>query len=204
MQREDEETNLSDVGYDDIGGCCKQMAQIRELVELPLRHLQLFKSIGIKPPRGILLFESPGMGMTLMARVVANETGAFFLINSPEIMSKIAGESESNLRKAFEEAASLCAEATMQQVCEKMDLIHLDKDTIGAEALDSLGVTMENMRFALGTSNPSALRETVVEVPTVTWDDIFDEAHPAAPCVVFSEFVEMRELAEEHQSYEQA
>lgn len=105
VKREDEENNLADVGYDDIGGCRKQMAQIRELVELPLRHPQLFKSIGIKPPRGILLFGPPGTGKTLMARAVANETGAFFfLINGPEIMSKMAGESESNLRKAFEEA----------------------------------------------------------------------------------------------------
>ena len=60
----------------------------------------------------------------------------------------------------------------MQQIREKMDLIDLDEDTIDAEVLDSLGVTMENFRFALGTSNPSALRETVVEVPTVKWDDI--------------------------------
>ena len=105
VKREDEESNLADVGYDDIGGCRKQMAQIRELVELPLRHPQLFKSIGIKPPRGILMFGPPGTGKTLMARAVANETGAFFfLINGPEIMSKMAGESESNLRKAFEEA----------------------------------------------------------------------------------------------------
>jgi transitional endoplasmic reticulum ATPase len=93
IKREDEETSLN------------EMAQIRELVELPLRHPQLFKSIGIKPPRGILLFGPPGTGKTLIARAVANETGAFFfLINGPEIMSKMAGESESNLRKAFEEA----------------------------------------------------------------------------------------------------
>ena len=105
VKREDEDSNLNDVGYDDIGGCRKQMAQIRELVELPLRHPQLFKSIGIKPPRGLLMYGPPGTGKTLMARAVANETGAFFfLINGPEIMSKMAGESESNLRKAFEEA----------------------------------------------------------------------------------------------------
>lgn len=105
IKREDEEQSLNEVGYDDIGGCRKQMAQIRELVELPLRHPQLFKSIGIKPPRGILMFGPPGTGKTLIARAVANETGAFFfLINGPEIMSKMAGESESNLRKAFEEA----------------------------------------------------------------------------------------------------
>ena len=76
-----------------------------QLVELPLRHPQLFKSIGIKPPRGILLFGSLGTGKTLMARVVANEMGVFFfLLNGLEIMSKMAGESGSNLRKAFEEA----------------------------------------------------------------------------------------------------
>lgn len=104
IKREDEE-RLNEVGYDDVGGMRKQMAQIRELVELPLRHPQLFKSIGVKPPKGILLFGPPGSGKTLIGRAVANETGAFFfLINGPEIMSKLAGESEGNLRKAFEEA----------------------------------------------------------------------------------------------------
>ncbi|KAJ7254001.1 VCP protein [Mycena haematopus] len=68
--------------------------------------------------------------------------------------------------------ASLCSEAAMQQIREKMDLIDLDEDTIDAEVLDSLGVTMDNFRFALGTSNPSVLRKTVVEVPTVKWDDV--------------------------------
>lgn len=75
------------------------------MVELPIRHPQLFKNIGIKPPRGILLYGPPGSGKTLIARAVANETGAFFfLINGPEIMSKMAGDSESNLRKAFAQA----------------------------------------------------------------------------------------------------
>ncbi|GAB0207853.1 hypothetical protein GRJ2_003251000 [Grus japonensis] len=105
IKREDEEESLNEVGYDDIGGCRKQLAQIKEMVELPLRHPVLFKAIGVKPPRGILLYGPPGTGKTLIARAVANETGAFFfLINGPEIMSKLAGESESNLRKAFEEA----------------------------------------------------------------------------------------------------
>eukprot|EP01084_Bolivina_argentea_P242219 406414_1 len=81
------------------------MAQIREMIELPLRHPALFKNLGIRPPRGILLYGPPGCGKTLIARAVANETGAFFfLINGPEVMSKMAGESETNLRKAFEEA----------------------------------------------------------------------------------------------------
>ena len=148
IKREDEEESLNEVGYDDVGGCRKQLAQIKEvkergreggrererrkreregeiliiiilfllhsifffnfiilfltlkMVELPLRHPQLFKAIGVKPPRGILLYGPPGTGKTLIARAVANETGAFFfLINGPEIMSKMAGESESNLRK---------------------------------------------------------------------------------------------------------
>ncbi|KAL6937766.1 AAA ATPase cdc48 [Hanseniaspora osmophila] len=291
INREDEENNINEVGYDDIGGVRKQMAQIRELVELPLRHPQLFKAVGIKPPKGILMYGPPGTGKTLMARAVANETGAFFfLINGPEVMSKMAGESESNLRKAFEEAeknspsiifideidsiapkrdktngeverrvvsqlltlmdgmkarsnivviaatnrpnsidpalrrfgrfdrevdigvpdatgrleilrihtknmkladdvdldvlasethgyvgadmASLCSEAAMQQIREKMDIIDLDEDEIDAEVLDSLGVTMDNFRFALGNSNPSALRETVVQNVNVSWEDI--------------------------------
>merc|ERR1719478_276578 len=104
IKREDEE-RLDDVGYDDVGGCRKQMAMIREMIELPLRHPALFKTLGVKPPRGVLLHGPPGSGKTLIARAVANETGAFFfLINGPEIMSKMAGESEGNLRKAFEEA----------------------------------------------------------------------------------------------------
>ena len=91
INREDEE-KLDDVGYDDIGGCRKQMASIREMIELPLRHPQLFKTLGVKPPRGVLLYGPPGSGKTLIARAVANETGAFFfLINGPEIMSKMAG-----------------------------------------------------------------------------------------------------------------
>ncbi|KAI0978901.1 hypothetical protein GJ496_005079 [Pomphorhynchus laevis] len=107
IKRDDEEVGLNEVGYDDIGGCRKQLAQIKEMVELPLRHPQLFKTIGVKPPRGVLLYGPPGTGKTLIARAVANETGAFFfLINGPEIMSKLSGESESNLRKAFQEAES--------------------------------------------------------------------------------------------------
>lgn len=104
LGREDDE-RMDEVGYDDIGGCSRQLAQIRELVELPLRHPQLFRAVGIPPPRGVLMYGPPGSGKTMIAKAVAAETGAFFFIlNGPEIMSKLAGESESNLRKAFEEA----------------------------------------------------------------------------------------------------
>eukprot|EP00698_Gefionella_okellyi_P013698 TRINITY_DN376_c0_g1_i5.p1 TRINITY_DN376_c0_g1~~TRINITY_DN376_c0_g1_i5.p1 ORF type:complete len:815 (+),score=225.61 TRINITY_DN376_c0_g1_i5:173-2446(+) len=289
--KRDEVEKLNDVGYDDIGGLRKQLAQIREMVELPLRHPKLFQTIGIKPPRGILMFGPPGTGKTLIARAVANETGAFFfLINGPEIMSKMSGESEANLRRAFEEAeknspaiifideidaiapkrdkangeverrivsqlltlmdglksraqvivmaatnrpnsidqalrrfgrfdreldigipdptgrmeimrihtknmklapdvdleqiasethgyvgadlAQLSTEAAMQCIREKMDVIDLEDETIDAAILDSMAVTQDHFRFALGSTNPSALRETVVEVPNIKWDDI--------------------------------
>ena len=104
VSREEEE-RADGVGYDDIGGMRKQLALIREMIELPLRHPALFKNLGVKPPRGVLLYGPPGTGKTLIAKAVANETGAFFfLINGPEVMSKMAGEAEANLRKAFEEA----------------------------------------------------------------------------------------------------
>lgn len=290
IKREDEE-RMDEVGYDDVGGCRRQMAQIREMIELPLRHPALFKTLGVKPPRGVLLYGPPGSGKTLIARAVANETGAFFfLINGPEIMSKMAGESEGNLRKAFEEAeknapsiifideidsiapkrdktngeverrivsqmltlmdglkkranvvvigatnrpntidpalrrfgrfdreidigcpdengrleifrihtrnmkldedvdpeevarethgfvgadiAALCTEAAMQCIREKMDLIDIEDDTIDAEVLNAMSVNQEHFKHALSQANPSSLRETVVEVPNVTWEDI--------------------------------
>jgi len=285
------ENQATEVGYDDIGGCRKQLAQIRELVELPLRHPKLFQNIGVKPPRGILMYGPPGCGKTLIGRAVANETGAFFfLINGPEIMSKMAGDSESNLRKAFEEAeknapaiifidevdsiapkrdkaegeverrvvsqlltlmdglksrsnvvvmaatnrpnsidpalrrfgrfdreldigipdpigrleilrihtknmkladevdleaiakdthgfvgsdlAQLCAEAAMHCIREKMELIRIEDDSVPAEVLNSMFVTQEHFKAAMKNTNPSALRETTVEVPNVTWADV--------------------------------
>ena len=290
VKREDEE-KADDIGYDDIGGCRRQLAQIREMIELPLRHPQLFKTLGVKPPKGVLLYGPPGSGKTMIARAVANETGAFFfLINGPEIMSKMAGEAEANLRRAFEEAeknspaiifideidsiapkrektggevekrvvsqlltlmdgvkgrgqcvvigatnrpntidpalrrfgrfdreidigvpdevgrieimrihtknmklsedvdildlaknshgyvgadlAQLCTEAAMNCIREKMDLIDLEAETIDAAILDAMAVTQDHFKSALGQVNPSSLRETVVEVPNVTWEDI--------------------------------
>lgn len=290
IKREDEE-KADGIGYDDIGGCRKQLAQIREMIELPLRHPQLFKNLGIKPPRGVLLFGPPGSGKTLIARAIANETGAFFfLINGPEIMSKMAGEAEGNLRKAFEEAeknapaiifideidsiapkrdktngevekrivsqlltlmdglkgrgqlviigatnrpnsidpalrrfgrfdreldigvpdetgrmevlrihtknmklsedvdlakvakdshgyvgadlAQLCTEAGLQCIREKMNLIDIEDDKIDAQILEAMAVTNDHFNFAMEHTNPSSLRETVVETPNVSWNDI--------------------------------
>lgn len=291
IRREDMMNDASLIGYDDVGGCRKQMAQIRELVELPLRHPVLYNRIGVRPPKGILLYGPPGTGKTLIAKAISNETGAFlYIINGPEIMSKMAGESENNLRKAFQEAeknapsiifmdeidsiapkrektqgeverrivsqlltlmdgmkarsevivlgatnrpnsidpalrrygrfdreieigipdaigrleilrihtknmklannvdlesiandthgfvgsdiASLCSEAAMQQIREKMPLIDMDNDEIDAEVLASLEVTNENFKYAIKNTDPSSLRETVVQTPNVNWEDI--------------------------------
>ncbi|KAM7475507.1 hypothetical protein LguiB_022750 [Lonicera macranthoides] len=290
IKREQEE-RLNEIGYDDVGGVRKQIAQIRELVELPLRQPKLFKEIGVKPPKGILLYGPPGTGKTRIARAVATETGAFIVvINGPEIMMSRVGESESKLREAFEEAeengpsiifideidsiapnrekthgevekrtvsqlltlmdglnsrgnvvvvgatnrpnsidpalrrfgrfdreihigvpdemgrlevlgihtktmklgedvdlervardthgyvgadlAALCTEAALQCIREQMAVIDLEDENIDAEILDSMAVTNEHFQTALGFSNPSSLRETVVEIPNASWEDI--------------------------------
>ena len=91
--------------YEDIGGLHEDIQRIREMVELPLRHPELFQRLGIEPPKGVLLHGPPGCGKTLLARAVANESEAnFFSINGPEIMSKFYGESEARLREIFEQA----------------------------------------------------------------------------------------------------
>jgi len=94
-----------DVTYEDIGGLDEELKKVREMIELPLKHPEIFERLGIDAPKGVLLHGPPGTGKTLLAKAVANETNAnFILINGPEIMSKYYGQSEENLRKKFEEA----------------------------------------------------------------------------------------------------
>ncbi|ACV48201.1 MULTISPECIES: CDC48 family AAA ATPase [Halomicrobium] len=94
-----------DVAYEDIGGLDSELEQVREMIELPMRHPELFQQLGIEPPKGVLLHGPPGTGKTLMAKAVANEIDAHFTtISGPEIMSKYYGESEEQLREVFEEA----------------------------------------------------------------------------------------------------
>ncbi|MCF7872412.1 CDC48 family AAA ATPase [Candidatus Woesearchaeota archaeon] len=100
-----EETPAFEVSYEDVGGLDEELKKIREMVELPLKHPEVFQRLGIEPPKGVLLHGPPGTGKTLLAKAVANETNSnFHVINGPEIMSKFYGESEANLRKIFEEA----------------------------------------------------------------------------------------------------
>ncbi len=94
------------VAYEDIGGLTSEVGKVREMIELPLRHPELFEKLGVDAPKGVLLHGPPGTGKTLLAKAVASETSANFLtIGGPEIMSKFHGESEERLREIFKEAA---------------------------------------------------------------------------------------------------
>jgi transitional endoplasmic reticulum ATPase len=94
------------LGYEDVGGLKPQLGRIRELIELPLRHPEVFARLGIDPPKGVLLHGPPGCGKTLIARIIAQESSAnFYSISGPEIIHKFYGESEAHLRKIFDEAS---------------------------------------------------------------------------------------------------
>jgi transitional endoplasmic reticulum ATPase len=100
-----EKKGIPIVTYEDIGGLHEEIQRIREMVELPLRHPELFQRLGIEPPRGVFLYGPPGCGKTLLAKAVANESDAnFYVISGPEIMSKFYGESEARLREIFQKA----------------------------------------------------------------------------------------------------
>ncbi|WP_321508537.1 CDC48 family AAA ATPase [uncultured Methanoregula sp.] len=102
---EEGKREVSDIHYEDIGGLGRELQLVREMIELPLRHPEIFERLGIQPPRGVLLYGPPGTGKTLIAKAVANEVDAHFItLSGPEIMSKYYGESEKGLREKFEDA----------------------------------------------------------------------------------------------------
>ncbi len=283
---------MPDITYEDIGGLKKEVNKVREMVELPMRHPEVFETIGIQPPKGVLLYGPPGTGKTLLAKAVASESDAHFIsINGPEIMSKWVGEAEKQLRKIFEEAEknapsiifideidaiaskreessgeverrvvaqllalmdglkargrviviaatnrpnaidpalrrpgrfdreieigvpdknarleilkihtrnmplakdvdleflanqthgfvgadleALCKEAAMNVIRKLIPEIDWDKeDRVPPEVLQNVKVTMEDFKVALRNVRPSAMREVLVQVPTVTWDEV--------------------------------
>ncbi|GBC70202.1 ATP-dependent zinc metalloprotease FtsH [archaeon HR01] len=282
---------VSGITYEDIGGLHEELQRIREMIELPLKHPELFRHLGIEPPKGVILYGPPGSGKTLIAKAVANETGAHFVsINGPEIMSKFYGESEARLREVFQEAeqnapsiifideldaiapkrsevtgeverrvvsqlltlmdglksrgqvvvmgatnrieaidpalrrpgrfdreirigvpdrngrreillihtrrmplaedvnideladithgfvgadiAALTREAAMNALRRFLPKIDLEKEIIPADVLEQIKVTREDFANALKNIQPSALREVVLEIPNVKWEDI--------------------------------
>ncbi|MEM4409214.1 MAG: CDC48 family AAA ATPase, partial [Candidatus Caldarchaeum sp.] len=282
---------VSGVTYEDIGGLHEELQRIREMIELPLKHPELFRHLGIEPPKGVILYGPPGTGKTLIAKAIANETGAHFVsINGPEIMSKFYGESEARLREVFQEAeqnapsiifideldaiaskrsevtgeverrvvsqlltlmdglksrgqvivigatnrieaidpalrrpgrfdreirigvpdrngrreillihtrrmplaedvnldeladithgfvgadiAALTREAAMNALRRFLPQIDLEKEVIPADVLEKIKVMREDFANALKNIQPSALREVVLEVPNVKWDDV--------------------------------
>ncbi|MDZ5811791.1 CDC48 family AAA ATPase [Halorubrum sp. AD140] len=120
-----------DVAYEDIGGLDDELEQVREMIELPMRHPELFKRLGIDPPKGVLLHGPPGTGKTLIAKAVANEIDAnFHTISGPEIMSKYYGESEEQLRDVFEEASE---EAPAIIFMDELDSIAPKREEAGGD-----------------------------------------------------------------------
>ncbi|RMF89295.1 MAG: AAA family ATPase [Methanobacteriota archaeon] len=99
------ESKIPKVAYEDIGGLSNEIQKVREMIELPMKHPELFERLGVEAPKGVLLHGPPGTGKTLLAKAVASETeSSFYSISGPEIVSKFYGESEENLRKVFQEA----------------------------------------------------------------------------------------------------
>lgn len=282
---------VPEVTYEDIGGLDDEIQKVREMIELPLKHPEIFNQLGIDAPSGLLLYGPPGTGKTLLAKAVANEADAYFTsINGPEVMSKFYGESEKKLRKIFEEAQenspsiifideldaiapkreeskgeverrvvaqllslmdglearqkviviaatnrsddidealrrpgrfdreieigvpdrkgrkeilqihtrnmpleddvdpedisekthgyvgadieALCKESAMAAIRRFLPEIDHDKDRIPSDVLDNLSVTYDDIKQGLRLVEPSAMREVMVRVPDVTWNDV--------------------------------
>ncbi|MFH1358355.1 MAG: CDC48 family AAA ATPase [archaeon] len=122
---------IPEVTYEDIGGLTDEVKKIREMVEVPLKHPEVFERLGVEPPKGVLLHGPPGTGKTLLAKAVANESDAnFILLNGPEIMSKFYGESEKKIRDIFEEAEK---NAPSIIFIDEIDSIAPQREDVGGE-----------------------------------------------------------------------
>ncbi len=247
------------IAYEDIGGLRPVIQKVREMIELPLRHPELFERLGVEAPKGVLLHGPPGTGKTLLAKAVASETNAnFYSIGGPEIMSKFYGESEERLREIFKEAQenapsiifideidsiapkreevtgevekrvvsqllsvmdglqsrgkvvvigatnrinsldpalrpedvdlkkladvthgfvgadleALAKEAAIRALRRILPEINLEAENIPVEVLNKIIVKMSDFQEALKEVEPSAMREVLVEVPDIKWEDI--------------------------------
>src|SRR2546427_631077 len=201
----EEEAKVPKVDYEDIGGLGSEVRKVREMIELPLRHPELFERLGVEAPKGVLLHGPPGTGKTLLAKAVASETNAnFHSISGPEIMSKFYGQSEENLRDIFKQAEE---EAPSIIFIDELDSIAPKRDEVAGEVerrvVAQLLALMDGLQargkvVVIGATNrpnaldpalrrpgrvdremePSTLREVLIEKPNVRWEDIggLDEA----------------------------
>ncbi len=136
------------ITYDDIGGLKEEVSSIREMIEIPMKHPEVFERIGINPPKGVLLYGPPGTGKTLLAKALANELDAYFkVINGPEIMSKYYGESEKQLREIFEDAEKNSPAIIF---IDEIDSIAPNRDNVTGEAerriVSQLLTTMDGLK----------------------------------------------------------
>ena len=139
------------VNYEDVGGLKSQLTKIRELVELPLKHPEIFSQLGIEPPKGILLYGPPGTGKTLIAKAIANETKSnFFSINAPEIVNKYYGESEKKLRNLFKEAEKQSPSIIF---IDELDAIAQKREEIQGETEKRIVATLLTLMDGLKKSN---------------------------------------------------
>src|SRR5437879_6184680 len=172
------------VTYEDIGGLKEELMKVREMIELPLKHAELFERLGIDPPKGVLLYGPPGTGKTLIAKAVANEAGAnFYSIQGPEIMSKYYGQSEERLREKFEEAQK---NAPSVLFIDELDSIAPKREEVTGEVERRVvaqlltlmdGLSGRGQVIVIGATNRDeaidpALREVRVEVPRGNWADV--------------------------------
>lgn len=173
------------VSYEDIGGLDAQLQRVREMIELPLKFPQLFQQLGISPPKGVLLYGSPGTGKTLIARAVSNETETeFFTLNGPEVMNKFYGESEARLRRIFkkaqEAAPSIIFIDEIDAICPKREEVRGEVEKRVVSQLLALmdGLEQREQVVVIGATNiPDALdpalrrggrfdREISIPIPT--------------------------------------
>ncbi len=159
----------ADVTYDDLGGMASTIDALREMVELPLRHPELFQRLGVDPPKGVLLHGPPGTGKTRLAKAVANESDAnFFHIAGPEIMGSAYGESEKKLREIFEEAAKAAPSIIF---IDEIDSIAPKRDRVTGEAEKRLVAQLltlmdgleprQNLVVIAATNRPEAIDEAL-------------------------------------------
>ncbi len=167
--KEQQGERRADVTYDDLGGMKNTIDALREMVELPLRHPELFQRLGVDPPKGVLLHGPPGTGKTRLARAVANESAAqFFHINGPEIMGSAYGESERRLREIFEQAAK---EAPSIIFIDEIDSIAPKRGQVSGEAEKRLVAQLltlldgieprQNTVVIAATNRPEAIDEAL-------------------------------------------